>query len=257
MESVEVSKRTSPGIADLYILGAGVSFPEHLSIETIDALGECKTVCTNLPEEHLAPLPADLKSKCKSLWGLYQEGRRRSDNYLDVVEEVLRTTEISRPTAWLTPGHPLIFDSVSAALLVRGRANGWCVRLLPAISCLDTILGEVEYDPARGLFVYDATGLVARNIQIPPTPVLLLQPSVFNTDHAKLTTRTEGPDLSPLRDYLLRFYEPSRRCAFVRSASRFAGPAQIVWSEIQQIPSVSSRDIAGSTLFIPGAPGMK
>jgi hypothetical protein len=252
MQAAEPSKHSNQDAVSLYILGAGVAFPEHLSIETIDALGRCTAICTNLPEEHLSLFPTDIRAKCRSLWGLYQDGRRRSENYLDVVEEVLRTAEGNQPTAWLTPGHPLIFDSVSAALLVRGRAKGWSVRMLPAISCLDTILGEVEYDPASGLFVHEATGLVRRNISIPPNiPVLLLQPSVFNTDYALLSLNTEGPDLSPLRDYLLRFYDRSRRCAFVRSASRFSGPAQIVWRELGEISLVPYRDIAGSTLFIP------
>ncbi len=254
MEAVETSTGTSSANADLYILGAGVSFPEHLSIETIEILGHCGMICTNLQEKHLSLFPPDLRLKCKSLWGLYLDGRPRSENYLDVVEEVLRITETTRPTAWLTPGHPLIFDSVSAALLSRGRAKGWSVCVLPAISCLDTILGDVEYDPARGLFVYEATGLVRRNVGIPPnTPVLLLQPSVFNIDHALLSVNTEGPNLSPLRDYLLNFYDRSHRCAFVRSASRLSGPAQIVWREIGDISSLPYRDIAGSTLFIPNA----
>lgn len=254
MGASEVGTHSISGGIDLYIVGAGVSFPEHLSIETVEALGKCNAIRTNLPEEHLSLLPADLRAKCKSLWSFYKDRRRRSDNYQDVVEEVMRVAETEKPTAWLTPGHPVIFDSVTTALVSRGRAKGWSVSVLPAISCLDTILNEVEYDPASGLFVHEATGLVSRQIAIPPhSAVLLLQPSVFNIDYALISLKAEGPELSPLRDYLLRFYPPLHRCAFVRSASRFTGESRIVWSEIAKMASVPFQDIAGSTLFIPSA----
>jgi hypothetical protein len=252
METVTTSRLAESVEPELYVLGAGVSFPEHLSIETIEILGRCNTICTNLPEEHLSLLPPDLRAKCTSLWGMYKEGRCRDENYRDIVEEIFRTAESKRPLAWLTPGHPLIFDSVSASLLTLGRAKGWSVYLAPAISCLDTILGEVEYDPAHGLFVQEATVLFRRKIPIPPnTSVLLLQPTVFNTDYAVLSLQAGGPDLSPLRDYLLGFYEPGNRCAFVRSGSQFTGPAKILWCNISELATVRFRDVAGATLFIP------
>lgn len=124
MGASEVGTHSISGGIDLYIVGAGVSFPEHLSIETVEALGKCNAIRTNLPEEHLSLLPADLRAKCKSLWSFYKDRRRRSDNYQDVVEEVMRVAETEKPTAWLTPGHPVIFDSVTTALVSRGRAKG-------------------------------------------------------------------------------------------------------------------------------------
>ena len=35
---------------DLYVLGAGVSFPEHLTLQTLDVLAACRRICTNLPQ---------------------------------------------------------------------------------------------------------------------------------------------------------------------------------------------------------------
>lgn len=252
MEVAEASTGVASGQVDLYVLGTGVAFPGHLSIETIEVLEKCSVILTNLPQTHLSQLPADLRAKSRSLWEFYEEGRNRSENYRRVVEEVLRTTESNRPTAWLTPGHPLIFDSVSDALLVQGRAQGWTVCMLPAISCLDTVLSEVEYDPARGLFIFEATSLVRRNVGIPPeTAVLLLQPSVFNIDQALNSLDCKGPDLSLLRDHLLRFYGDTHPTAFVRSASRWSGPAQITRCELGKIANVPFPVLAGTTMFIP------
>jgi hypothetical protein len=252
MGTAAISTQPEIAEADLYVLGAGVDFPHHLSIETIEILGRCSIICTNLPEGHLSLLPQDLRSKCRSLWSMYKEGRRRTENYADIVEEVLKTAESNRPLAWLTPGHPLVFDSVSASLLTKARARGWLVSLAPAISCLDTILGDVECDPANGLFIQEATALVRGKIPIPPQcSVLLLQPSVFNIDHAVLRLDAPGPDLLQLRDYLLPFFEKGHKCAFVRSGSQFTGPSSIAWTTIDQLTDVPRRDFAGATLFIP------
>jgi precorrin-6B methylase 1 len=241
-----------PDIIEICVAGAGVSFPEHLSIETIEALGRCAVICTSLPEKHLEGLPGDLREKCRSLWPMFIEGRLRTENYTDVVAEVLRTAETARSLAWLTSGHPLIFDSVSANLVRQARARGWRVSVLPAISSLDTILSEVEYDPAGGLFIHEATALVASRIPIPSNvAVMLLQPSAFNTDVAKLTLDYGMPDLAPFRDYLLKFYDGAHRCAFVCSASRYTGPARLVWTTVGEMTEVPHRGLAGSTLFIP------
>ena len=137
----------------LYLLGAGVSFPEHLTLQTLDILGACNRICSNLPQSDLDLLPNDLRIKCRSLWPIYQENRNRSDNYEDVSRAVLEAADNEPPVAWLTPGHPLIFDSVSQSLLKSGRDRGWNVQVTPAISSIDTILAEVGYDPANGLLV--------------------------------------------------------------------------------------------------------
>jgi precorrin-6B methylase 1 len=246
------ASKSAPDMVEFFIAGAGVSFPEHLSIETIDALGLCKVICTNLPEKHLEGLPEDLRAKCRSLWPMYVDGRHRMANYEAVVEEVLRTGEAAKRIAWLTPGHPMIFDSVSAKLVKKARERGWYVTVLPAISSLDTLLSELEYDPASGLFIHEATVLVSRQIPIPSdVAVMLLQPSAFNTDVAKLTLDSGGPDLVPFQDYLLKFYDGAQRCAFVCSASRYTGPARLIWTTIAAMTSVPYPDLAGSTLFIP------
>src|SRR5208282_6923589 len=129
------ASQSAPDMVEFFVAGAGVSFPDHLSVETIDALSLCRVICTNLPEEHLDGLPADLRAKCRSLWPMYIDGRHRLANYADVVEEVLRTGEAAKRIAWLTQGHPMVFDSVSAKLVKKARERGWRVSVLLAISC--------------------------------------------------------------------------------------------------------------------------
>jgi tetrapyrrole methylase family protein / MazG family protein len=241
------------GKTDLFLVGAGVSFPEHLTIQTIEVLSACARICTNLPSSEFEALPENLRSKCESLWPLYQDQRNRSENYVAVARAVLEAAEKERPVAWMTPGHPFIFDSVSQTLLKAGRARGWRVSVVPAISCIDTILAEVGYDPANGLLVHEATCAVMRRLTLrPDLGTLLLQPSAFGSDLAHLGGNWR-PDLAPLRDYVLRFYAPEQDCAFIRSASSLGGRSQIFWTKLQDITQVPLHALAGSTLFLPEA----
>jgi hypothetical protein len=241
-----------PAPTDLYILGAGVSFPEHITVQTLQILNACKQICSNLPQPEIDKLPPHLRTKCVSLWGMYQELRERSDNYNDIAEAVLSAVARDRPVAWMTPGHPLIFDSVSQVLLKAGPERGFKVNVGAAISCIDTILSQLGYDPADGLLIQDATSVVMRALPLLPSlPTLLFQPSSFGSSLTHYSSDW-SPDLSPLRDYLCRYYPPQHPCAFVRSFSPQGGPSQVSWYAISEMTSAPFDIVAGTTLFIPG-----
>jgi hypothetical protein len=237
---------------DLYLLGAGVVFPDHLTVQTIEILSACARVCTNLPDSRLNGLPADLREKCISLWPLYQDGRRRRENYRDVTNAVLGEVEMARPLAWLTPGHPMVFDSVSKSLLEAAQSRRWVVSVVPAISSLDTLLAELAYDPASGLVIHDATGLVRQKISLSGSAALmLLQLSVFLSDRAHLSLQQGIPDLTPLRDYLMKYFPTTHKCAIVRSSATLTEPPQIMWIELNDLASVPVEAFAGASLFVP------
>jgi uncharacterized protein YabN with tetrapyrrole methylase and pyrophosphatase domain len=252
--SRETSTTARWKIADLYVLGAGVAFPEQLTVQTIACLEHSLRVYTNLPETKLTSLPGDLRTKCVSLWSLYLDGRRRVDNYSDVIARVVQGAERERPIAWLTPGHPLLFDSVSQALVEVAKTRGWSTSVVPAISSVDTLLVDVGYDPASGLFIHEATAVVRRGIAMDPTIAsMLLQPGVFNSDKAHLTLDAQMPDLTPLRDHLLRFFGPDHRCAFVRSASSGESEPCVRWVAVAEIAQLAYEEFAGTTMFLPRA----
>lgn len=243
---IETSRST-----DLYLLGSGVAFPDHLTLQSINILSECVSICTNLPDNRLVSLPADIRAKCVSLWPLYQDGRIRVENYRDVTEAALGEIEKARPAAWLTPGHPMVFDSVSKALLDAASSRKWKVSVVPAISCLDTLLAELQCDPASGLVIHDASGLVRRKTPLlPSVTVILLQISVFLSDRAHLTLESR-PDLGPLRDYLMKYFPAMHKCAVVRSSSVITEPPRITWVELRDLPSVPVEASAGASLFLP------
>jgi hypothetical protein len=174
------------------------------------------------------------------------------ENYRAVVDVVLAQAKEGGTISWLTPGHPLVFDSVSEGLRREAPALGIAVRVLPAVSCIDTILTDVGYEPANGVLIHEATAVVAGQIPLnPELAAILLQIGVFGTDKPRLTGREPLPELAPLRDHLLRFFPPEHRVAFVRSRWSSQSPGSVVWTPLNQMLTVPKQVVDGTTLFVP------
>jgi uncharacterized protein len=239
---------------DLVILGAGMVCPEHLTLETLRMLRTCDRIYTNVTEQDLARLDEDIRVKCVSLWPLYRDGRPRLQNYADVESTISGAVQDGGRVGYLTQGHPRVFDTVAEKLVQAGRGRGWNVAVLPAVSSLDTLLTEIGYDPANGLFVHEAAGLVAERISlVPSVATFLLQPCVFGSEFTHIASPHRELDLRPLRNYLLSYYRPEQRCAFIRSAIRSGERHQVLWIQLRNLASTSYEAIAGSTLFLPPA----
>jgi uncharacterized protein YabN with tetrapyrrole methylase and pyrophosphatase domain len=241
-----------PANIDLYIIGAGVAFPHHLTLQAIESLSSSVCICTNIPNEYLDRLPSNIGSKCKSLWPLYRESRIRAENYRDVREAVVREVETNRPTAWLTPGHPLVFDSVSTDLLKIAATRRWNTCVVPGISSIDTLLADIQYDPANGITIHDATSIVYRNVPLATSvPLLLLQIGSFFSEHAHLTLKENVLNLTPLRNYLVQYFPNNHECVIVHSAPNVALLPELTWTTVDRLPSLQAQDYAGANLFIP------
>jgi hypothetical protein len=80
---------------------------------------------------------------------------------------------------------------------------------------------------------------------------MLLQPSAFQSDRARLSLDEIRLDLKPLQDYLVRYFPKNHRCAFVRSATMDTEDSLVTWTEVGEISTIAVASIAGSTLFIP------
>ena len=249
-----IEPETSRARANIYFMGAGILFPEQLTLQTLAALDECSVVYTNLRQSDLVLLADNLAAKIHSIWTLYQEGRERSLNYEDIIALIERSATDGLPVGWLTQGHPTIFDSVTQALLRAADERDWSVCVVPSMSCIDTVLAQLGYDPANGLVVFEAEAVVHRDIHLSPKhAVLLLQPSAFGSSLTNYRI-AQTPDLQPLKNHLFRFYAPDQVVAFVRSASRQSGPPNIHWLVLSELTHIPPEDLFGSTMFIPAAP---
>ena len=237
---------------DLYILGAGVSTPAHLTLEVLDALKKCKVLYTVIrqPKEEWLPVSVDIE--VISYWKLFKSGDFRTNNYNLAVETILSAVKTQKPVAYLTPGNPVVFDSVSHALIQQGRERGYKVVVCAGISSIDTLLVDLVQDVTPGLQVYDASSVVLYDINLNPCfPVILFQVDVFGSNRALHGINLPLDYLVPLKNHLLKFYPGNHEVVFVRSQTSKDTDGRMNKMKIKDLDNVDSREEMGTSLFIP------
>lgn len=240
---------SDPSLPDLFILGTGQRFPDHFTVETLDAIVACSRVFTLLGPDQIRLLPKDLRAKLHPVTGLYEPERLRRENYRAVADQILNYLQVDPPIGWLTFGHPVCFDSVSMMLVRAAQLRGHSIQILPAVSSLETVLVDVEYDPSLGFQVFEATALVREKIQLNTSiAALLFQIGLFDTDYmAPKPTRLER-----LQAYLLQQYQEDHSVAVVRSSAHRVLEPQVDWCPLGRL--ALAKNTGGASLFIPGKP---
>ena len=243
--------RTPIAEGALVIAGAGINVPLHLSSETIGALATCQEIWTNVPTALHHLLPGTLPERLCSLSAFYRLDRRRADNYRNIIDHVMNRMQQVPCVGYLTQGHPVVCDSVTAGLINRCSAAGVAIRVCPAISCIDSVLGDVRYDPANGLQIYEATSFVHRMIRVETrAALLLLQIGVFGDSRLQRRANDGGPDLTRLVSVLKMSYPDQQVVQIVRSASG-TSDILVVDSCVGQLGSICADVSRSSSLFIP------
>ena len=111
------------------------------------------------------------------------------------------------PVVFAVPGHPLVGETVVNLLLAQSAAKGVRVRIWPAPSFLDAVVGSLGLDPAQGLVVTESFQLLRRSGAGPDTPFSIplqagvLVAQVYNralASEVKLTLMEQFPDDHPL-----------------------------------------------------------
>jgi len=234
---------------DVYVLGAGVKTPDHLTLETVGALRRSRLVFSIYPLSDEVTHQLGLSAELRCLLPMFESSGLRRDTYQAIAETILDAVESARPVAFLTPGNPVVSDSVAQHLLSQGKARGFNVRLLPAVSSLDTVMADLTFDVSPALQIYDASWLVSHNM-VPSVHAacLLLQVTTFGTALTTMGRTLRAGALAELGEYLQRFYPPDHEVVFVQSETRFSPGLQ------KPLPVCTLRDVEGvipGTLYIP------
>lgn len=240
---------------DIYIVGTGVRVPDHMTIEAIEALTRCREIYTILHPSMEALLPREIAPKIKSLWPLYTPGSYRRDVYDAEIATVLDAASQQKTVAYLAPGNPVIFDSVTHGIIAGAPARGLTVQVIPGISSIDSILVDLHLDLAPGIQIFDASFLLANNVELrPDVACILFQPTAFGTSYVTVGYQPLSTAFAPLREYLMRFYPPDHEIMYVTSAERTHEISRVVRFPLQELGGTQDTpQTPGASLFIPPA----
>lgn len=237
---------------DLYILGAGVKIPAHLTVEVLEAIQSSNVLYTVIRKPKEEWLPTSVDIDVISYWDLFKAGDIRRNNYKRAVESILDAIEAKGPVAYLTPGNPVVFDSVSHALIEEGGKRGYKLKVCTGISSVDTLLTDVVQDIAPGLQIYDSSSLVLYDIPLNSCfPSILFQVDVFGSNRALHGIKTPRNYLLPLKEHLLRFYPENHEVTFVRSEMFTPAEKRLHKLTINSLDDIDSMEEMGTSLYIP------
>lgn len=152
----------------LWIVGGGMRFPKQLTLEALNALMCADAVCAIYGRENLER--CDLPFEAESLLDRYRDRVHRTFNYVGACREVISALEQKGSVAYLTPGHPMMYDAVSALLIdAIGDRSDVELRIVAGISAVDEVSRIVGADFAPLTTVTEATHAVDGPVR--PSPL--------------------------------------------------------------------------------------
>ena len=164
-----------------------------------------------------------------------------------MLDEVEKGPEV----ALASYGHPMVFDDTTMELVRLSKKRGFRCRVLPAVSCIDTLCVDVGIDPGDGLQVFEASDLVELNMSMnPQLNTLLFQIGTFGTSVIGDDEPVPGR-FTPLVEYLQRFYPPDHRVIIVFSNDGSMPGPDLLKTRLSRMDSHRRRIFPGVSLYIP------
>lgn len=248
---------------DITIIGSGLRVPDQLTIEALEVISNCKVVFTIFHPKNLVIETIDwYKSRSDfkfpetnviCLDDLYESNRLRKENYTDAANTIINgVKEFGTPVAYLTQGNPVNLDQVTAKVIKLSKELGYSCDVIPGVSSIDTMLVDLRVEIAPGLQIFEASCLVGQGLK-PDNRLscIIQQISHFGTNYIIKGRKPKIGYLTPLKDYLIRFYPKEHEVIFVRSRFNADELSRIKIVKIENLDSFHSDDLLGSSLYIP------
>ena len=236
---------------DLILVGHGVGDSLHMTVQTsrvLARLGRCYVL--GLPP-NLAAYLRSIHVDAIDLLARLRPGAGFSEAYLALADAILQEVADDPPVAVVSPGNPLLSNSLNRFLLVKARERKLRVQVLPAVSPIDVVIATTGLDVGTfGLQAFDARRIVSRKRRIDPSvPLVVLELSgLAATDRATPITPTVTA-FEPLAEILRAAYPADHPVTHLADGSMGAqsGPATIPLSAFERIvPAIGN----GSMLFV-------
>ena len=208
----------------------------------VAALGASRTLSAALRENGIPFTDLDV---------LYKPGIDRSSIYGEIADHVISLLSNHDSVAYVTQGHPLLYEETSRRLLHYCATSSTLVQCLPAVSFVDLVMSELNLPIKVGYQVIEATSFVDRNLVVNPHLVLFVaQVGVFRRASASGHLPLEPQDIDDFVNHLLKFYPPDHTCILcdsIPSEEKFLSEFVYLSELASEAPFMSF----GTTLAIP------
>jgi len=133
---------------------------------------------------------------------LYEAENDFQKVYRNIVDKIIQMGRRGEQVIYAVPGHPLVAEATTPAIIKRARWEGIPVEIIDGLSFLEPALSALEIDVLPHMSIVDAFELAEGHFpQFPPnTPAIIAQIySKAIASHVKLTLMAIYPDSHPVK----------------------------------------------------------
>lgn len=205
---------------EIVLVGLGVNGAHQFTREAEDAL----RLSSHVFMTDMAPGVVDqvrtMAADVTNLYTKYAPGQHRIEIYREMASTVVSAALEQPPVAFATYGHPRFYCYPSALIQRAARLLDLRVSVLPGVSSLDTLMVDLDLDPALdGLQVYEATDLIVRNRPVQQDATCVILQAAIALDPYNNPGRPSADGLELLQRHLLQFYPASHQGVLLVSAT--------------------------------------
>jgi len=242
-------KNSSNKQHQLFIVGTGIKFKSHLTLEVQACIKQADKVLFLINEPAMAEWLSVLNTTAESMEDLYHAEGLRLEIYRNITQRILATLAKVEKLCVVFYGHPGVFVTSAHDALYVAQQRGHKAVMLPGVSAEDCLFADLSIDPAsHGCQSFEATDFLLRNLQFDTRcHIVLWQIGVIGDIYAKRDTNKESP-LQLLTRELMQYYEPEHPIILYEAAQYPQFPAQIEKTTLANLSN--SQPSAIATLYI-------
>ena len=239
-------------VYDITMCGIGIGGFDLVTLETIEAIKSARVIF-DFTWSHNKRIKEFGKPVIR-LDDTYWSGDVDENVYRKLANIVLAEAKNGPRVVYVEDGHPAFFDDVTWDVYRRGKKRGLKVRILPAISCLDSMIAKCGLEMnSTGFQIFEATSLVAYNQKLnPDIDMLIMQIGWFATSLLYAPESNKPGRFTPLIDYLRQFYPADHQVKVMRAPGTPREETLALTTKLSSLDRYRARIASDSCLFVPG-----
>jgi uncharacterized protein YabN with tetrapyrrole methylase and pyrophosphatase domain len=239
--------------ASLTIVGMGIKFVSHLTVETKAYIEQSQKVLYLVNDPAMKSWLEKANPNAVSLDNLYSKYLLRQDCYQAITDYILEQVRLKQHVCVVIYGHPAVLSQSAVQSVITAREEGFDAIILPAVSAEDCLFADLHIDPgAGGCYSCEATDFLIHDKQADNSSHLILW-QVGGIGN--LTRTTEAFDhkrgIKELMRVLQQSYPESHSVCIYQAAQYATMQPRSQWIELKDL--MTAEYTALSTLYVPPA----
>jgi uncharacterized protein YabN with tetrapyrrole methylase and pyrophosphatase domain len=236
----------------LTVAGIGYQAAGHVTTETLGWLQSADRLFFLVYDPIAEQWLRALNPSAVSLSDCARPRQPLSDCCRQMEKIILEALRQGRNVCAVFSGHPSVGVDVAHHTLEKAGAEGYPVRMVPAVSAMDCLFADLGVEPADGFQIFEAETLMIDDYRIDKqSALIILQPGTMGITRVHVKPRNPRSRIIDLQMFLLKTYQADHEVVVYEAAMLPIARPRIDSTTLARLIEVELTPI--STLYIPPA----